>query len=131
MIDHMCITVSDLAVSRAFYSKTLAPLGYRVALEMQNAVGFGVYEGYGQSADPAGEFWLSEEPVMTPRLHLAFSAESRAVVDAFFDAGVAAGSTDNGAPGMRPQYHDQYYAAFILDPDGYNIEAVFHKAKNA
>jgi catechol 2,3-dioxygenase-like lactoylglutathione lyase family enzyme len=128
MIDHMGITVSVLGVSKAFYSKALAPFAYRVGLEMPGAVGFGVFEGYGQSPDPAGDFWLTEGAVMQPQMHVAFSAGSKAVVDAFFQAGLDAGGTDNGAPGLRPQYHGHYYAAFIRDPDGYNIEAVYHKA---
>jgi catechol 2,3-dioxygenase-like lactoylglutathione lyase family enzyme len=128
MLDHIGITVSDLAPSEAFYEKALAPLGYRVVTDIPQypATGFGVPQGYGKSTDPAGDFWIGQgAPVQTA--HVAFNAESRAVVDAFFQAAVAAGGRDNGAPGLRPKYHATYYAAFVLDPDGHNIEAVCHR----
>ncbi len=126
MIDHMGITVSDIEKSKAFYSKTLAALGYVLCKNGPDAIGFGVREGHGKSADPGGDFWLSEGTPMTPRVHIAFNAASRADVDAFFAAGLAAGGIDNGAPKLRTNYHPHYYAAFLLDPDGYNIEAVCH-----
>lgn len=126
MIDHTGITVTNLEKSEAFYTKTLGALGYILCTNSPEFVGFGVREGPRKSADPGGEFWVSEGTPMAPRAHFAFNAASRADVDAFFAAGIAAGGTDNGAPGLRPQYHPHYYAAFVLDPDGYNIEAVCH-----
>ena len=91
-----------------------------------DAVSFGVREGHGKSTDPGGDFWLSKNTPMEPRAHFAFNSASRHDVDAFFAAGIAAGGTKNGAPGLRTDYHPHYYAAFVLDPDGYNIEAVCH-----
>lgn len=126
MIDHMGITVADIERSKAFYAKTLGALGYILCTNGPDAVGFGVREGHGKSTDPGGDFWVSEGAPMTPRAHVAFSAASRAAVDAFFAAAIAAGGIENGAPGLRTQYHAKYYAAFVLDPDGYNIEAVCH-----
>jgi catechol 2,3-dioxygenase-like lactoylglutathione lyase family enzyme len=126
MIDHIGITVSNLEKSTAFYTKTLAPLGYVLCKNGPGSVSFGVREGHGMCADPGGDFWLSVGAPMKPRAHVAFNAASRADVDAFYVAGLAADGTDNGAPGLRAQYHPRYYAAFVLDPDGYNIEAVCH-----
>ena len=126
MIDHMGSTVSDIEKSKAFYSKTLAAFGYVLCKNGPDAISFGVREGHGKSADPGGDFWLSEGSPMTPRVHIAFNAASRADVDAFFAAGLAADGIDNGAPKLRTNYHPRYYAAFLLDPDGYNIEAVCH-----
>ncbi len=126
MIDHMGITVSNVEKSKAFYSKTLGALGYVLFKNSPNAISFGVREGHGTSADPGGDFWLSEGTPMTPRVHVAFNAASRADVDAFFTAGLAADGIENGAPQLRAHYHPHYYAAFLLDPDGYNIEAVCH-----
>ena len=126
MIDHMGITVSDIEKSKAFYSRALGAMGYVLCKNDPRAVSFGVREGPGRSIDPGGDFWLSEGPLMTPRVHFAFNAASRADVDAFFAAGMAAGGVENGAPGLRAHYHPHYYAAFVLDPDGYNIEAVCH-----
>ncbi|WP_341677083.1 VOC family protein [Niveibacterium sp. SC-1] len=127
MIDHTGISVSDIAVSRGFYEKTLAVLGYSVLRDFGTAVGLGTTPGLDVNADPGGDFWIHEGEVMTPRVHVAFTAESRAAVDAFYTAALAAGGRDNGAPGLRPNYHARYYAAFVFDPDGYNIEAVFHQ----
>jgi catechol 2,3-dioxygenase-like lactoylglutathione lyase family enzyme len=126
MIDHMGITVSDIEKSKVYYSRTLGALGYVLCKNSPNAISFGVCEGHGKSADPGGDFWLSEGTPMTPRVHFAFNAASRADVDAFFAAGLAADGIDNGAPKLRAHYHPHYYAAFLLDPDGYNIEAVCH-----
>ncbi len=126
MIDHMGVAVSDIERSKAFYSKSLGALGYVLCKNGPGAVSFGVREGPGKSADPGGDFWLSEGPPMTPRVHVAFNAASRADVDAFFAAAITAGGVGNGAPGLRAQYHPHYYAAFVFDPDGYNIEAVCH-----
>ena len=128
MLDHTGLLVRDFARSRKFYTAVLAPLGYEVRKEFDGtAAGFGVPLGYGKSLDPAGDFWIIKgEPFKG--LHIAFSAESRVHVDAFHMAALAAGGTDNGAPGLRPIYHENYYGAFVLDPDGYNIEAVCHNA---
>jgi len=127
MLDHIGIEVSDLERSKTFYRAALAPLGYRLSKEIPStAAGFGVAEGHGTSTDPAGDFWIGRGQPQGPRPHVAFNAASRAAVDAFYAAALAAGGTSNGAPGLRPQYHANYYGAFILDPDGYNIEAVCH-----
>jgi catechol 2,3-dioxygenase-like lactoylglutathione lyase family enzyme len=119
MIDHLSIGVRDIARSRSFYDAALAPLGYRCL-----ASGDG-YLGYG---DAAVQLWVgaSESPVPAdPRsgLHLCFVAPTRAGVDAFHRAALAHGGSDNGAPGLRPDYGPNYYAAFAVDPDGYRIEA--------
>ena len=128
MIDHMGLTVSNIEKSKEFYAKALQPLGYVLCKNSPRAASFGVRDGHGKSADPGGDFWLSEGAPMTPRVHLAFNAASRTDVDAFFAASLAAGGIENGAPGLRPHYHPNYYAAFVHDPDGYNIEAVCHTA---
>lgn len=120
MIDHFGIKVKNLEASKLFYQKTLAPLGYKIAFEIPQAVSF---------AEPrtaaAGDFWLGQGE--SDPTHFAFNAETREQVDAFYQAGLVAGGQDNGAPGIRPQYHQPYYAAFILDPDGNNVEVVCHK----
>lgn len=126
MIDHTGINVSDIERSRAFYAAALAPLGYVIARDYGDAVGFGVPQGHGRSLDPGGDFWISKGDPQTPRIHFAFSAETRAIVDAAYAASIAAGGTDNGPPGIREKYHGDYYAAFVLDPDGYNFEFVCH-----
>ena len=115
----MTINVDDLAASRAFYEQALAPLGYSVLMEFDDRCAFG--------ADRRPQFWLAARGVpATTGVHLAFPAASHEVVDAFHRAAVAAGGTDNGAPGLRPQYHQSYYGAFVLDPHGNNVEAVNH-----
>jgi len=119
--------VHDLALSLAFYKAALAPLGYGVRLSLPDAVGFGAVPA-APGDDPGGDFWLTRAVPMAPRSHIAFRAHSRAQVDAFHRAALQAGGTDNGPPGLRPHYHAHYYAAFVHDPDGYNIEAVFHGA---
>lgn len=117
MIDHLGIHVRDYAASKAFYEAALRPLGYTLLME------FGTNAGFGANEKP--DFWIS--PGASPtETHIAFSAADRATVDAFYQAALAAGGKDNGAPGLRPQYHPGYYGAFILDPDGINIEAVCH-----
>lgn len=130
MIDHFSLPVSDYARSRAFYDKALEALGYKMAREMREEPDF-VAAGYGGEGRPEPEFWigtaLSTAPVATPEgQHIAFTAPSRAAVDAFHRAALAAGGRDNGPPGLRPHYHANYYAAFILDPDGHRLEAVCH-----
>jgi len=118
MIDHTGVTVSDVAKSKAFYRAALAPLGYAVLMEFEEFAGFGVA--------PKPDFWIGAGSPNVPPIHVAFRAETRAQVDAFYKAAIAAGGRDNGAPGPRPHYHANYYGAFVLDPDGHNIEAVCH-----
>jgi catechol 2,3-dioxygenase-like lactoylglutathione lyase family enzyme len=125
MIDHTGISVKNLALSRKFYESVLATLGYIVRLELDSAVGFGAMEPE-TGDDPGGDFWISTGDPSLPRNHIAFRAKSVAQVVAFYEAALAAGARDNGAPGLRPHYHINYYATFVFDPDGYNIEAVFH-----
>jgi catechol 2,3-dioxygenase-like lactoylglutathione lyase family enzyme len=125
MIDHSGLKISDPAKSRRFYEAALAPLGYRVLMEVPaEHTGGMVVLGYGVPPNP--DFWVAQGTPETPRVHVAFRAGSRAEVDAFHRAALAAGGRDNGAPGPRPHYHAKYYGAFVLDPDGHNIEAVFH-----
>jgi catechol 2,3-dioxygenase-like lactoylglutathione lyase family enzyme len=125
MIDHTGLQVSDPAKARRFYDQALATLGYRVLMEVPKEFTEGkVVLGYGVPHKP--DFWLHEGTPNEPRIHLAFRAESRAQVDAFYAAALAAGGRDNGPPGPRPHYHEHYYGAFVLDPDGHNIEAVCH-----
>ena len=124
MIDHTGFNVSNLELSKAFYLKALAPLGYGISLEFEGAAGFGTRQGGGD--DPGGDFWISVGEPQTPRTHVAFHAANEEQVNEFYRAAIEAGGKDNGPPGPRPHYHEGYYAAFVLDPDGYNIEAVFH-----
>ena len=125
MIDHCGLKISDPAKSRRFYEAALAPLGYRVLMEVPaEHTGGMVVLGYG--VPPKPDFWVAQGTPETPRVHVAFRAGSRSEVDAFHRAALAAGGRDNGAPGPRPHYHAKYYGAFVLDPDGHNIEAVFH-----
>lgn len=124
MIDHTGFNVTSIDASKEFYRKALAPLGYTLCMDLADAVGFGAQQN--EDDDPAGDFWISAGPPQTPRSHVAFRAKNRDQVDAFFHAAIAAGGKDNGKPGFRPQYHSKYYAAFVLDLDGYNIEAVNH-----
>jgi len=129
MIDHTGINVVDLAVSKSFYENVLSTLGYVVRLEFESAVGFGMVNSNTED-DPGGDFWISQGDPFTPRSHIAFRATSEAQVVAFYEAALVAGARDNGAPGLRPRYHKCYYAAFVFDPDGYNIEAVFHGGRS-
>jgi catechol 2,3-dioxygenase-like lactoylglutathione lyase family enzyme len=121
-IDHVKLPVADLAVSRAFYSAALAPLGYEVVYEGEVSLGFGRVD-----FEPFAVEVRGRPSVGT---HIAITAVDEASVDAFHAAALGAGGRDNGAPGMRP-YGDHYYAAFVLDPDGHNIEAVFHGTRAA
>jgi catechol 2,3-dioxygenase-like lactoylglutathione lyase family enzyme len=120
MIDHIGIQVNDLATSIAFYTKALAPLGYALVMTWEQAAGFGV------NGKP--DFWIDGRKGPTDKIHVAFRAAGRADVRAFYEAAIAAGGKDNGAPGMRPHYHEHYYGAFVLDPSGHNVEAVCHDA---
>lgn len=125
MIDHIGIAVSNFETSRAFYAEVLAAIGYELLMEVSaEQTGTVPHAGFGVAPKP--DFWISSGAVATPRVHVAFRVESRGQVDAFHRAGLAAGGIDNGAPGLRPHYHPNYYGAFIRDPDGYNIEAVCH-----
>jgi catechol 2,3-dioxygenase-like lactoylglutathione lyase family enzyme len=122
MIDHVGFSVSDYARTRAFYEQALAPLGYTLVMEVtahatgQPAAGFGI----GGKPD----FWIGGEGKLEKPVHIAIVAKDRPMVDAFYRATLAVHGKDNGAPGLRPHYHPNYYDAFVLDPDGHNIEAV-------
>ena len=121
MIDHVIIGVRDLAASRAFYERALPPLGISVVLEHPTS-------GVGLGRDGKPFFFIAARAPSGP-VHLAFATGDTAAVDAFHREAVAAGGRDNGRPGLRPQYHAAYYGAFVLDPDGNNIEAVCHHAR--
>jgi len=125
MIDHTGLTVSRPVESRRFYTGALAPLGYSPVHEIpKEHTGGRVVLGFGVA--PEADFWIAEGTPNEPRIHVAFRAATRAQVDAFYNAALAAGGRDNGPPGPRPHYHPNYYGAFVLDPDGHNIEAVCH-----
>jgi catechol 2,3-dioxygenase-like lactoylglutathione lyase family enzyme len=121
-IDHVKISCTDLDASRAFYSTALAPFGYKLVYDGESSLGFGIGDG-GDDDEPFA-LELGEPPRV--QTHIAFTADSTGKVDAVHAAALAAGGTDNGAPGERP-YGAYYYAAFVLDPDGHNIEAVYHR----
>lgn len=127
MIDHTGINVSDFARSKAFYLRALEPLGYKLVMEVPAEVSGG-YQGAGFGVPPKPDFWVGSGKPNVPPIHVAFRAERRAQVDAFYNAAIAAGGRDNGPPGLRPHYHPNYYGAFVLDPDGHNIEVVCHDA---
>jgi catechol 2,3-dioxygenase-like lactoylglutathione lyase family enzyme len=119
MIDHLTLTVRDLGRSKDFYREVLEPLGYGLAMEFDGTCGFG--------AEGKPSLWLGEGEASSP-LHLAFLARDRPSIDLFHLAALKAGGKDNGPPGVRAHYHPNYYAAFVIDPDGHNIEAVCHLA---
>jgi len=119
MIDHLTLKVRDLARSKAVFAAALAPLGYQILMEFPGMVGLG--------ADNKPDLWLSQDPQNSRPTHLAFTAPNRKAVDAFHVAALAAGAKDNGRPGIRADYHPTYYAAFVLDENGHNIEAVVHR----
>ena len=124
MIDHMGISISDFDEARAFYDHALAPLGAGMLYEVPPEFTDGArVAGYGRDRPT---FWIAEGEKQSPPNHVALIAENRQQVDAFHAAALAAGGTDNGGPGLRPHYHEHYYGAFVLDPDGNNIEAVCH-----
>ena len=127
MIDHIGFPVSDFERSKAFYLKALAPLDYGLVMEMMQdrPPGEAPAAGFGAKGKP--DFWIGGEGGLDKPLHVAIVAKDRAIVDAFYKAAIAAGGRDNGAPGIRTHYHANYYGAFVLDPDGHNIEAVCHK----
>ena len=124
MLDHVGFPVSDYARSKAFYEKALAPLGYSLVMEVAQTETDHPAAGFGANGKPA--FWIGGEGSLNKPIHIAIAARDRATVDAFYRAALAAGGKDNGAPGLRPHYHPNYYGAFVLDPDGHNIEAVCH-----
>lgn len=128
MIDHTGIIASDFDKSKVFYTKSLAAIGYTLLLEFPASVtGHTDVAGFGEPPKP--DFWISKGMPNHPPVHVAFRASSRAQVDAFYQAAISAGGRDNGPPGVRPHYHPNYYGAFVLDPDGHNIEAVCHAAE--
>jgi catechol 2,3-dioxygenase-like lactoylglutathione lyase family enzyme len=119
MLDHVGVPVSDFERSKRYYAQALSPLGYELIMEPSASAA-----GFGKLGKP--DFWIAQGEIGRA-LHIAFAAEDRATVDAFYEAAMAAGGRDNGGPGLRPHYHASYYGAFVLDPDGNNIEAVCHK----
>jgi catechol 2,3-dioxygenase-like lactoylglutathione lyase family enzyme len=126
IIDHISLTVSDYARAKAFYVKALAPLGVKALMEFGEACGFGKEKPDFWIGTGPAEFQKPEHVKLITPQHIAFVGESRAQVEAFYKAAIAAGARDNGKPGIREQYHPKYYGAFVLDFDGHNIEAVFH-----
>jgi catechol 2,3-dioxygenase-like lactoylglutathione lyase family enzyme len=124
MLDHIGFPVSDYARSKAFYEKALAPLGYSLVMEVAQTANDHPAAGFGAKGKP--DFWIGGEGGLNKPIHIAIAAKDRAAVVAFYRAALAAGGRDNGTPGLRPQYHPNYYGAFVLDPDGHNIEAVCH-----
>ena len=124
MIDHIGFPVADYARSKAFYLKALAPFGYALVMEVQQDANDSPAAGFGANGKP--DFWIGGEGALNRSVHIAVVARDRPSVDAFYRAALAAGGKDNGAPGLRPRYHPNYYGAFVLDPDGHNVEAVCH-----
>ncbi|MGQ0641513.1 MAG: VOC family protein [Gemmatimonadaceae bacterium] len=135
MVDHVSLRVADYARSKAFYLAALAPLGYTLLMESASGAGFRkefipdfwVKQGEPRGASKATDVPDGADGCGGPAIHVAFAADDRAAVDAFYRAAIAAGGVGNGEQGPRPEYHANYYSAFVLDPDGYNIEAVCHK----
>jgi catechol 2,3-dioxygenase-like lactoylglutathione lyase family enzyme len=119
LIDHVTANVTDFSAAKGFYTQALAPLGYSMQMEYGQSAGFGTGEGI-------PDFWIGSSPERGAT-HVAFSAPDRASVDRFYGAAMAAGGNDNGPPGLRPDYHETYYAAYVHDADGNNIEAVTHR----
>jgi catechol 2,3-dioxygenase-like lactoylglutathione lyase family enzyme len=124
MLDHVGFPVLDYARAKAFYEQALKPLGYELIMEVAQSEHDNPAAGFGANGKP--DFWIGGEGGLNRAVHIAFAAKDRAAVDAFYRAGIAAGGRDNGGPGLRPHYHANYYAAFVFDPDGHNIEAVCH-----
>ena len=126
MLDHVGFSVADFERSRAFYEASLKPLGLSVVMAVTaEETGAEAHAGFGADGKPF--FWIGTGMKPKGGIHVAFAVGTRAAVDAFHRAALAAGGRDNGAPGLRPHYHANYYGAFVLDPDGNNIEAVCHK----
>lgn len=128
MLDHVGFAVADAEVSRRFYERALAPLGIGliVTATPDRTEAGGTAHGFGSGGRPW--FWVGDNERVGEGTHIAFTADTRDQVDAFHEAALAAGGRDHGAPGLRPHYGPDYYAAFVLDPDGLNIEAVCHKS---
>ena len=127
MLDHVGFAVTDAERSRRFYEQALAPLGITLIMSVtpeQTEAG-GTAHGFGSDGKPY--FWIGDNKRVGEGTHVAFTARPRTEVDAFSEAALAAGGTDNGAPGLRPHYHPNYYGAFVFDPDGINVEAVSHR----
>ena len=124
MIDHVGFSVSDYPRAKTFYESALAPLGYTLVMEVTAEETGQPAAGFGSGGKP--DFWIGAEGRLEKPVHVAIVANARPAVDAFYRAALAAGGKDNGAPGLRAHYHPDYYAAFVLDPDGHNIEAVCH-----
>jgi len=126
MIDHVGIAVSDAERSRIFYDELLAAIGLQrlITIPAADNPSGGEAHGYGRNDDPF--FWIGDNEAVGEGTHIAFRVENRAQVHAFHSAGLLAGGRDHGGPGLRPHYGPSYYAAFILDPDGINVEAVCH-----
>ncbi len=120
MIDHIGLRTQQFDVLAAFYETALAPLGYEKLMAFDGAAGFG--------RDGIPDLWIGESTEPRSSVHFAITGDDRAAVDAFHAAGLAAGGKDNGAPGLRSDVAPGYYAAFVIDPDGNNLEAVFHEA---
>jgi catechol 2,3-dioxygenase-like lactoylglutathione lyase family enzyme len=126
MIDHIGLAVSDMERSKAFYSNALKPLGIGLIMEVSaKETGGDAHAGFGK--DNKAFFWIGTGSKPKGGAHVAFTAQTRAEVDSFYRAALAAGGRDNGPPGPRPHYHKHYYGAFVFDPDGANIEAVCHR----
>ncbi len=121
MFDHIGIGVNDLAASKAFFLEALAPLGIGVAMEVPGAVGLG------RGRKPS--FWLGATGQKPVPIHIAFATDTRSQVDEFYRCALAAGGTDNGAPGIRAHHHPNYYAVFVVGPDGHNVEVVCHQSQ--
>jgi catechol 2,3-dioxygenase-like lactoylglutathione lyase family enzyme len=126
MLDHIGIAATDFTASRRLYEAALAPLGLSVVMEVTPEESGG-YHGLGFGKDGKPFFWLGNSGPKGAGMHVAFAAETRAQVDAFYAAAMGAGGIDNGPPGIRAHYHPNYYGAFVFDPDGINVEAVCHR----
>jgi catechol 2,3-dioxygenase-like lactoylglutathione lyase family enzyme len=123
MIDHLILSVSDLEVSKVFYRNALAAIGYKTSPEYIS--GSTKTKGIGFGGEDL-EFFIVQGPVNKPPVHVAFRVPNRRDVEAFYKAAIAAGGLDNGAPGLSPEHHPDYFSAYVFDPDGHNIEAVCH-----
>jgi len=128
MIDHIGISVSNFTASKAFYTQTLAPIGYQLLMELPVAI-TGRHDVAGFGEPPKPDFWISSGTPNMPPVHISFRVNKRSLVDAFYTAALAVGGRDNGPPGLRSHYHPNYYGAFVLDLDGHNIEAVCHETQ--
>jgi catechol 2,3-dioxygenase-like lactoylglutathione lyase family enzyme len=127
IIDHFGFGVSDYGRAKTFYARALAPLGITLVMEFgpEQTPGKVWACGFGKGGKP--DFWIGSDGKTSPPMHVAFTAATRAEVRAFYEAAREAGGLDNGAPGLRPQYHPDYYGAFVLDLDGHNVEVVCHR----